>query len=175
MNFNSHHGCLKCCTIGIHSTWLRCTIFPKTKAIKRTDVGFRARLYEGHHRDYIIRKDRKLHKEPIITPLLRLPIDMVEDVTIADSLHLLHLGVIKRLKLAYKDGHVGCDNVKWTKDNVQQISQIITRQKLPVEIHRAVRGLEIVCHWKGSEYATQRLLYIAVSIKLYTKPLDIAY
>ncbi|XP_065075507.1 uncharacterized protein LOC135699230 [Ochlerotatus camptorhynchus] len=86
VNFNSLHGCLKCCTVGHHSTLLRTNIFPNTSAIRRTDSGFRKWMYEGHYQHYKIRENGKLLKQPIITPLLKLPIDIVEDV-IKSTIH----------------------------------------------------------------------------------------
>lgn len=169
MNFNAQVGCQKCCTVGIHSTLLRCTIFPETKCALRTNEGFRQRLYEDHHRNYITRGNNgRNHKEPIITPLLRLPIDMVEDITVADSLHLLHLGIMKRLIGSYKDGHNGC-NFKFSATVTAQLSSIITQQDMPVEIHRAVRGIDVICHWKASECAVL-LNYIGIGALKYVLP-----
>ncbi|XP_065088016.1 uncharacterized protein LOC135709552 [Ochlerotatus camptorhynchus] len=109
VNFNSHHGCMKCCTIGQHSTLLRTNIFPRTFAPKRTDAAFRSGMYDEHYQIYKTRENGKLKRTPVVSPLLQLPIDIVEDVIVADSLHLLHLGITKRLILAYKDGHNGSD------------------------------------------------------------------
>lgn len=64
--------------------------------------------------------NRRVTPVPIVTPLLRLPIDMVEDVIVSDSLHLLHLGVMKRLLTIYKDGHRVAENVKWSSTNVEK-------------------------------------------------------
>lgn len=154
MNFNSLHGCLKCCTVGHHSTLLRTNIFPNTSAIRRTDSGFRKWMYEGHYQPYKIRENGKLFKQPIITPLLKLPIDIVEDVIVSDSLHLLHLGVMKKLLLAYRDGHNGLDAAKWSKDDIKSISKQLDTIRLPLEIHRSVRSIETVNHWKASECAS---------------------
>ena len=46
----------------------------------RTDQSFRNEWDEDHHKE--------------VTPLLKLPINMVEDIIIADSLHLFDLGNI---------------------------------------------------------------------------------
>ncbi|XP_065094440.1 uncharacterized protein LOC135714965 [Ochlerotatus camptorhynchus] len=122
VNFNSIHGCLKCCTIGQHSPLLRTNIFPQTLAKKRTDAGFRNKEYEGHYQVYKIRENGKVKRIPVTTPLLQLPIDMVEDVIVSDSLHLLHLGIMKRLLIAYKDGHNESDDRKWPKQFVASIA-----------------------------------------------------
>ncbi|XP_065080789.1 uncharacterized protein LOC135703464 [Ochlerotatus camptorhynchus] len=112
VNFNSLHGCMKCCTIGQHSTLLRTNIFPQTFAAKRTDAAFRSGLYDKHYQIYKL-ENGKLKRTPVVSPLLQLLIDIVEDVIVADSLHLLHLGIMTRLILAYKDGHNGSDKKKF--------------------------------------------------------------
>lgn len=162
MNFNAQAGCLKCSTKGVRSTLLGCTIFPDTNCELRTDAGFRQREKPDHHRNYIVRRNGKRYTEPIVSPLLRLPIDMVEDVTVADSLHLLHLGVMKRLIVSFKDGHDGCA-FKWRTSSVDQLSAILMQQKMPMEFHRAVRGLDVICHWKASEGAVF-LNYIGIGL-----------
>lgn len=161
VNFNAYAGCLKCSTVGIRSPMLRCTIFPDTNCSLRTNEGFRNRVNKDHHRNYIIRANGRKHEEPIITPLLRLPIDIVEDITVADSLHLLHLGVMKRMIVAYKEGHNGC-RFKWNSQTVDQFSTLLTVQKMPMEIHRAVRGIHVISHWKASECAVF-LNYIGIA------------
>lgn len=152
---NSLSGCQKCCTIGVHSTILKCTIFPKTICTERTDKGFRARKYLGHHKDYKIREigKKRLRRVPIVSPLLQLNIDMVQDIVVADSLHLLHLGIMKRLLKIFIEGHPVCDYAKLKKCQVEKLSALITAQKTPLEIHRSVRGLGVISHWKGSECA----------------------
>lgn len=89
-----------------------------------------------------------------MSPLLQLPIDIVEDVIVADSLHLLHLGITKRLILAYKDGHNGSDECRWPISVVESMCNILKTIKLPMEIHRQVRGVDCISHWKASECAS---------------------
>lgn len=52
--------------------------FPRIDCPLRTDQSFRESLDPDHHNKS--------------TPLLELPIDMVKDIIIADSLHLIDLG-----------------------------------------------------------------------------------
>lgn len=78
---------------------------------------------------------------------------MVDDVIVADSLHLLHQGVMKTLLTIYKDGHKVAENVKWSAGNVVEISTILRQLKLPLEFHRACRGIDVLCHWKATECA----------------------
>lgn len=163
VNFNSLHGCLKCCTVGQHSTLLRTNIFPNTSAVKRTDAEFRQGLYEEHQQVYKLRVNGKILKQQIVTPLLKLPIDMIEDVIVSDSLHLLHLGVMKKLLLSFRDGHNGLDMRRWSKSDVSTISELLSKIRLPLEIHRSVRGIDTLNHWKASECASF-LNYIGIAI-----------
>lgn len=78
---------------------------------------------------------------------------MVQDITVSDSLHLLHLGVMKRLLKIFIEGHPVCENAKLNKRQVENLSSLIIAQKMPLEIHRAVRGLDVISHWKSSECA----------------------
>lgn len=142
VNFNSLNGCLKCCTVGVHSSLLRTNNFPETIAKKRTNELFRAGAYGSHYQSYKIRENGKLKKVPVVTPLLKLPIDMVDDVIVSDSLHLLHLGITKRLLMSYKNGHNGREERRWSDLNVKLISNMLLEIKLPVEFHRQMRSLE---------------------------------
>lgn len=161
VNFNSINGCLKCCTIGEFSKDLRTTIFPQSNAPLRTDRGFRERLYSGHHQEYKISQERKIIRTPIETPFLKLPIDMIHDFIVSDSLHLLHLGVMKKLLLTYKDGNRNI--AKWSAKLIKELSDTLVAIKLPIEIHRAMRGLDYVNHWKASEFGTF-LNYIGIVV-----------
>lgn len=58
-------------------------VFSSKVSSPRTDEDFRGLKYGVHHK--------------IDSPLLKLPIDMVEQFPVSDSLHLIHLGIMKRL------------------------------------------------------------------------------
>lgn len=74
-------------------------IFSNTGCPKRTNDDFRLKRYGNHHKTD--------------TPLLNLPIDMVEDFPVSDSLHLIDLGVMKRLLIGWRDGNFGKLLTKW--------------------------------------------------------------
>ncbi|CAB3245038.1 unnamed protein product [Arctia plantaginis] len=82
-NFNAKHGCLKCVTVGEYSYLSHTVTFPETICHPRTDQEFREKKYGNHHK-----KD---------SPLLKLPVDMTQNFPVADSLHLVDLGIMKRL------------------------------------------------------------------------------
>lgn len=60
---------------------------------------FRLKRYGNHHKTD--------------TPLLKLSIDIVEDFPISDSLHLIDIGVMKRLIVGWRDGNFGKLFTKW--------------------------------------------------------------
>lgn len=66
-------------------------IFPELNAALRTDAEFRSGSYGGHH------KFRSILESVI-------GLDMVLDFPIADVLHLIDLGITKRLLCGWKNG-----------------------------------------------------------------------
>lgn len=137
MNFNADNGCLKCTVEGDWSHLSNATIFPKFDAPKRTDEGFRVKLYPDH-----VVKD---------TPLLELPIDMIKQFVIGDQLHLIDLGVTKKLLTGWKTGYFGY-KTKWSANTTERVSEYLKSCQKPLEIVRRIRGLGEISFWKGTEY-----------------------
>lgn len=148
-NFNAQEGCLKCTTVGEFSYVSNTNIFPRTICEKRTDAKFRQKLYGAHHK--------------YDSPMLQLNIDMVEQFPVSDCLHLLHLGVMKRFLFGWRDGTFRLSNTKWPAKTTIEVSAYLKECKMPAEIHRTVRGLDCLTHWKGTEYRTF-LHYIGIVI-----------
>lgn len=156
-NFNNQNGCLKCTTVGKFCSFSRTNIFPQMECEPRTDAAFRQRAYVLHQRTE--------------TPFLRLPIDMIKQFPVGDSLHLLHHGIMKRLLLGWRDGtfrkpkktkYDGANDdrrrvvsvARFSSDTTIAISEYLNECKMPTEFTRAVRGLECLAHWKATEYRT---------------------
>lgn len=112
-------------------------VFPKVGQTARTDELFRANQYPDHQK--------------IDTPLSRLPIDMVKDIIVADPLHLLELGVIKRLLIGWRTGNLGYV-AKWTARQQEEISDLLLKITMPSEVHRDARTLKLFGYWKGLEF-----------------------
>lgn len=94
MNFNGKHGCTKCTVVGEYSHASRTVTFQSVNCQKRNNEDFRERKYGQHHKND--------------SPLLELEnIDIVEDFPACDSLHLIDLGVMKRLLIGWRDGNFG--------------------------------------------------------------------
>lgn len=113
-------------------------MFPNSTCPKRTNEEFRNKKYRDH-----LKSD---------TPLLKLPIDMIEDFPISDSLHLIDLGVMKRLLVGWRDGNFKNLITKWRADDTLKVTEFLLTCKLPSEIHRSMRGLDELHHWKASEF-----------------------
>lgn len=123
--------------------------FPRLGAEPRTDSSFRNREEPQHHRKLSIMED--------------LPIDMIADFVIADPLHLLELGVMRKLLRIWIDGDV-TKNFKLKKNEKLQLDCALLQSNLnlPSEIHRSVRSIEWIRFWKGSEFRTI-LLYVGLT------------
>jgi hypothetical protein len=136
-NFNAKDGCQKCCVNGKYSYDSNTVVFTKLGQPRRTDQMFRENQYPTH----VTRE----------TPLTALPIDMIKDFVVADPLHLLELGVMKRLLIGWKTGNLGY-NTKWNIQEKDKISQFLLQIKMPSEIHRDARSLKHFSNWKGLEF-----------------------
>lgn len=132
--------------------------FPRCDCPKRTNEGFRSNQYESHYKNY--------------SPLIELPIDMIQDFPVADSLHLVDLGIMKRCLLGWRDGSFGSYKTKWSYQDITKVSEFLKKCYMPSEIHRAVRGIDCLAHWKGLEYRTF-LHYISIVILKYVLPYDV--
>lgn len=135
--FNGKFGCIKCTTKGQYSHEARTMIYPNITSAKRTNEKFRAKEYTDHQR--------------FDTPLTKLPIDLIEDVIVADSLHLLELGIMRKLINGWRTGSM-TKKAKWSSNEKSSISELLLKVQFPSEIHRRMRSLEFVSLWKGLEY-----------------------
>lgn len=122
--------------------------FPRTGCIKRSNESFRRREQIEHHNEHrsVI---EELHD-----------VDMVADFPTSDPLHLLELGVMKRCLTRWKEGTKSYKRHFRTAE-LSRINSLLlqTRKEMPTEIHRAVRDLDTLHFWKGTEFRTF-LLYL---------------
>lgn len=115
---------------------------------KRTDFDFRNRTISAHHREYSI--------------LEALPINMVDDFVTSDDLHLLHLGIMKKCLLMWKDGENNFA-YKWRENEITNLNEMLRNinSDMPSDIHRSVRNINCLKFFKGTEFRTF-LQYIGV-------------
>ncbi|XP_058811162.1 uncharacterized protein LOC131676050 [Topomyia yanbarensis] len=76
---------------------------------------------------------------------------MIEDVIVSDALHLLELGVMRRLFNGWRTGSM-TKRAKWSTTEKAEISQFLEKIRFPKEIHRRMRPIELASLWKGLEY-----------------------
>jgi hypothetical protein len=134
-----YSGCDKC---HIEGEWNGKMTFPSTNDALRTDEEFSEMSDEEHHLER--------------SPLCDLPIGMVTQFPI-DYMHLICLGVTKRLILCWMKGPLG------TRLSATQISQVSDRLMgftpyIPIDFCRKPRALNEIMRWKASEFR-QFLLY----------------
>ncbi|XP_058820704.1 uncharacterized protein LOC131682907 isoform X2 [Topomyia yanbarensis] len=108
-----------------------------------------------------------------VTPLLDVPnMDLIQDVIVGDRLHLIDLGVMKRLLNGWRDGSLGFDT-KLSSQKISDFSTMLCSIQLPSEIHRKPRGLDYLSHWKGTEFSNFLHYSSIVVLKQYLP--DVAY
>lgn len=95
--------------------------------------------------------------------MTQLDVDMIKQFPVGDSLHLLHLGVMKRLLFAWRDGIYRRTRTKMSAEHIASTTKFLKKSKLPCEIHRRMRGLDCLAHWKGLECRTF-LLYVGIVV-----------
>lgn len=136
--FNAAQGCLLCKEVGAYSN--RRMAFPRCNAAPRTDLEFREKSDFLHHKGD--------------SPLEQLPIDMVKDITTADDLHLLHLGITKQLLVAWvaSKKKIIAATHRWSPKVIANVNEFLLSNRLPTEIHRSNRSLEYLKMWKGLEF-----------------------
>lgn len=118
------------------------TVFPRSDCPDRTDELFRERAYGSHHKE---------DQSPLVKMI---NLDMIEQFPVSDSLHLFHLGIMKRLLSGWRDGTFRNADTKWPSANTIKVSQYLINCKIPAEFHRVVRGLDCLAMWKGTEFRT---------------------
>lgn len=137
---NGHTAAIGCGKCTIEGEYLESRIcFPyKNKYTKRTDTSFANRNQEEFHKG--------------ISPLEILEIGMVSQFPL-DYLHLICLGVTKKLLLLWMKGPLKC---RFSKRNIENVSSGLLRASFsqPVEFNRKLRSLDYLGNFKGTEYRT---------------------
>lgn len=123
--------------------------FPNTGA-PRTDETFRNRAQVTHHKEYSLLEELK--------------IDMIASIPTSEPLHLLDLGIMRKCLYRWVYGAKGYAR-KWSKSLINLTSRLLQQcqQQKPADIHRAIRPLNHLRHWKGTEYRSM-LLYIGMVV-----------
>ena len=148
ISHNGYYGCEKCETKGEYV--LNRVSFPETDANLRTDSSFRQMLQPEHYN--------------AVSPF----VDFVNMVTEFpyDYMHLVCLGVMKRLLLIWINGPQA---TRLTKACVMNISNRLLEMKecVTTDFSRKPRGLQDIHYWKATEFRLF-LLYLGPVVLKYT-------
>jgi hypothetical protein len=137
---SGYYSCERCTQEGQHIGG-RMT-FPEFSAFERTDDQFRAMVFEDHHTG--------------VSPFMELGVGCVSQFVL-DYMHLVCLGVMRRLILLWLKGPVKC---RLPSTSVQLISAhlLSLRCYMPRNFCRKPKSLEETMQWKATEFR-QFLLY----------------
>ena len=139
--YSGYYGCDRCNQRGEYVEGK--VTFPISDQLQdRTDTSFRAQTNAEHHHS--------------VTPLCRLPIDMIKNFPL-DYMHQTCLGVMKRMLLHWLRGRRQNRLSAQQKELIS--ARLINMQKhIPSIFARKPRSLNDIDHWKATEFR-QFLLY----------------
>ena len=141
---NGYWGCERCTQKGIYR---KTVVFPKQTCSRRTDADFFSHDDEHHHKGF--------------SPLLELNIGLVSKFVL-DPMHLIYLGVMRKLLNLWLKGPL---NIRIGKQSKDKISNSLNRiaSCTPIEINRKPRSLDELDRFKATEFRTF-LLYTGVFV-----------
>lgn len=125
--------------------------FPTINAELRTDGDFRARMDPHHHIKYSKIEELK-------------NFDVITGFPISDPLHLLHIGIMKRMLHRWLNG-TNTHKKTFTKQELSKFDNLLTyaNKNKPSEINRPIRNVRDFPRWKATEHRTI-LLYAGMTI-----------
>lgn len=140
---NAYFGCERCYRRG---TWKKRVIYPiKPMPDLYNDMSFRQRIFDSHHKE-----------SP--SPLEMLDFGMISQIPL-DYMHLICLGVMKKLITVWTDGPRGH---RLSPKQIKIISSrmLLYRASMPTEFARKPRELNELCHWKATEFSFLSIPFI---------------
>lgn len=146
--FNAYNGCRKCWAKGAHEGKI---VFPELRSIPRTNAEFRNKNCSSHHNG--------------TSELEKLDINMVDDIPL-DPMHLLYLGVVKKLIGQWMERKRGSPE-KLSLQAIAQINeQMVEYAKFyPIEFQRKPRRIDHYKMWKATEFRDFLLYFGPVALK----------
>lgn len=137
---NAYYGCTICIQSGIYDN--KRMSFPEIDSTLRTNLGFRNRIHEEHH----------INDGENVSPLERLDIDMIYDFPL-DYMHLLLLGVMKKLFLIWTSGDLRVRMSGHLQNLITKMLKEISETQSR-SFSRPSRSLEFLKFWKATEFRT---------------------
>ncbi|XP_074113758.1 uncharacterized protein LOC141536876 [Cotesia typhae] len=136
-NHGGYYACERCTVKG--QRYKKRTIYPlTTNCTLRTDESFRNQSNSEHHTG--------------MSPLLLIEpkIDLVNQFVL-DPMHLLFLGVMKKLLECWIDGTIN-KKLKISNTDKTRLSSLLTKIKVPAEFQRSTRSLTDFNKFKSTEF-----------------------
>lgn len=135
-NHGGYYACERCTIAG--KRYKKRTVYPLTGNFQlRTDESFRKQSNSQHH----------LGKSPLL--LIEPKIDLVNQFVL-DSMHLLFLGIMKKLLECWIDGTVN-KKLKISNNDKTRLSSLLLKIKVPAEFQRSTRSLVDFHKFKSTE------------------------
>ncbi|KAK6183410.1 hypothetical protein SNE40_010899 [Patella caerulea] len=153
----AYFSCERCVQRG---EWHDNVTLPCVYSPFRTDVSFDEMQDEDHH-------------GPIPTPLRQLSLGLVSQIVL-DPMHLVYLGVTRRLIWLWKKGPVGVCRISANKVKIISESMLSLHCYIPREFPRKCRSLYEVDRWKATEFR-QFLLYSGILVLKKNLPAELYY
>ena len=115
-------------------------VYPETDCVLRTEESFLRQSQKEHHTG--------------TTPLTRVPGFKPISSFVLDYMHLICLGIMKRLLVFYWIGAKKKTHVSFSRNQVSKLSARLEslRKSVPVEFPRKIRGLAEAARFKATEY-----------------------
>ena len=138
ISHNGYDSCLKCTEHSVYDEVTHRMYFSRVDAPKRITKEFKEGKYKRHCKNS--------------TPLTALDyFDIIDDVPTTDRLHLIDLGVMRYLMRSSKKGTFG-QLYKWNLEDIEYISSVMDKMKIPSEVPRKLRSIHYLKFWKGAEF-----------------------
>jgi len=133
-----HSGYSSCDRCDQHGEWCGKVVFSCVPGSPRTDESFRNQTDSEHHTLYQL------------SPLTALNVDMIRQFPL-DPMHLLHLGVTRKLLLLWIHGPL---SVRWSSRVTSSVSSFLLSlcPHIPREFCRRPRSLAEIDRWKATEF-----------------------
>ena len=137
-----YHACERCCQEGEYVG--RKVTYPEINSRLRSDADFLSQRNEDHH------------MPKLVSPLAAINIGLVSQVPL-DYVHLVCLGVVRRLVSLWMKGDLECRLPSHKINNISS-NLLSLRNTMPRELSRKPRTMSEFRHWKATELR-QFLLY----------------
>ena len=152
INHTGYNSCERCTVHGEHHG--NTVVFLENNCIQRTDLSFKNRVHEGHHK--------------VVAPnmLEQFGFLMVSGFFL-DEMHLCFLGVMKRILSRLLNSKIAEKKVLLPSNNKVEFNRKLElfQEYIPVEFNRKLEGgLECILKWKASQF---RLFALYIGMVLF--------